>query len=64
MLGDTVVVDEATARLVQGRHEASVVVEGRQHQRVVLAVNLQDCLHVNLGILLECGKEKRTPLNT
>lgn len=56
MLGDTVVVDEAPTRLVQRRHEASVVVEGRQHQGVVFTVDLEDCLHVDLGILLKCGR--------
>lgn len=58
MLSDAVVVDEAAASLVQRRHEPGVVVEGRQDQRVVFAVDLQDRLYVHLGVLRresQCG---------
>lgn len=51
MLGDVVVVDEATTSFVQGSHKACVIVERRQHQRIVLAVDLKDCLDVNFGVL-------------
>lgn len=56
MLGDAVVVDEAAARLVQRRHEAGVVVEGGEDQGVVLAVHLQDGLHIHLGVLRGEGR--------
>lgn len=51
MLGDIVVVDETTTSFVQGGHKACVVVERRQHQGIVLAVDLEDCLDVNFGVL-------------
>lgn len=51
MFGHAVVVDEAAASLVQSSHEAGVVVEGGEDQRVVLAVNLEDGLYVHLGVL-------------
>lgn len=39
--------------LVQSRHEAGVVVEGRHDQSVVLLVDVQGGLHVHFGVLEE-----------
>ena len=50
-LGDGVVVDELAAGLVEGRDESAVVVEGREHERVVLLVDLEDRGHVQFGVL-------------
>lgn len=62
MLGDAVVVDEPPAGLVQRRDEAGVVVEGGEHEGVVFPVDLEDGLHVHLGVLrcdVGCGRPGR-----
>lgn len=51
LFGDGVVVDETTTGLVQRGHEALVVVEGGEHEEIVLFVNVQDRVHVQLGVL-------------
>ena len=51
-----VVVDEFAASFVEGGDEAVVVGEGRQHESVVLLVNLQNCAHVQFGILRKVKK--------
>ena len=63
MLCDGIVVDELSTGLVEGGNETGVVVEGREYQGVVLSVHLQDCRHVDLGLverllakLLNCSK--------
>ena len=52
MLGHRVEVDELSAGLVEGGHEAAVVGESRQHQGVVLLVDIQDGAHVQLATVL------------
>ena len=46
--------------LVQRRHEARVVVEGRHDQGVVLLMHVQDGLDVHLGVLKETGDSRQS----
>ena len=52
VLGDGVVVDELAAGLVQRRDEASLALESAVHHVVVLALHVQDRLHVLLRVLM------------